>query len=161
MMIDNKTGLEHTAHRCSKHPKQKRIAPRPSVVVFLRPLFSMAECEANKTPARGIRPPTSAGFEHLAAHRLGGTSLKRSRKMNKPKTAHSGHLHVVDQLPVNEATDRLSQASSALDGFVFLLSGYDNMAALKAGQLACLLEPIRMEVAAALDELRSVGGVTQ
>lgn len=61
-----------------------------------------------------------------------------------------------NQTPINEATDRLSQASSALDGFVFLLCGYDNMAALKAGQLACLLEPIRMEVAAALDELRTI-----
>lgn len=72
--------------------------------------------------------------------------------------APSVHLHVVDQTPINEATDRLSQASNALDGFVFLLCGYDNKAAIKSGQLACLLEPIRMEVAAALDELRSVEG---
>lgn len=81
--------------------------------------------------------------------------------MNKTKSIQSEHPHIVEQTPINEAADRLSQASNALDGFVFLLCGYDDMAALKAVQLACLLEPIRMEVAAALDELRSVEGVTQ
>lgn len=70
---------------------------------------------------------------------------------------HPPRLHVVEQTPVNEATDRLSQASSALDGFSNLLFCYDNSCVLKAAELACLLEPIRMEVAAALDELRSVG----
>ena len=68
----------------------------------------------------------------------------------------STRLRAVGQLPVNEATDRLSQASNALDGFVILLCGYDDMAPLKAEQLACLLEPVRGEVAAALDELRSM-----
>lgn len=161
MTIDNKTAGDYSAHRCYKHPKQKRIAPRPSVVVFLRPLFSMAECEANKIAAcreyaRRLLPVCNT-WPPIAPV----DSLQRSRNMTKPKSAQSGHLAVVEQTPINEATDRLSLASSALDGFVFLLSGYDNMAALKAGQLACLLEPIRMEVAAALDELRSVGGVAQ
>lgn len=64
-------------------------------------------------------------------------------------------LRVVDQLPINEATDRLGNASAALDSFVFLLAGYDNMAVFDLNKLSNLLEPIRMEVAAALDELRS------
>ena len=81
--------------------------------------------------------------------------------MTKPKTAQSGHLHVVDQLPVNEATDRLSNASAALDSLTFLLAGYDNMAVFDLNKLSNLLEPIRMEVAAALDELRSCGEVVQ
>lgn len=57
---------------------------------------------------------------------------------------------------VNGAADRLSTASKAINGFYNLLCGYDDMAALKAEQLACLLEPIRMEVDAALDELHCV-----
>jgi hypothetical protein len=61
-----------------------------------------------------------------------------------------------NQTPLNEAHDRLSLASKALDGFYGLLCGYDNGAALQAEQLACLIEPIRMEVAAALDELEQI-----
>lgn len=57
---------------------------------------------------------------------------------------------------VSGAADRLSLASKAINGFYTLLCGYDDMAALKAEQLACLLEPIRMEVDAALDELHCV-----
>ncbi len=68
----------------------------------------------------------------------------------------SSRLQLVEQTPVNEATARLSMASSALNGFANLLFCYDNSVELKAGELANLLEPIRMEVAAALDELRTV-----
>ena len=39
---------------------------------------------------------------------------------------------------------------------MFLLAGYDNMAVFDLHKLANLLEPIRMEVAAALDELKEV-----
>lgn len=71
-----------------------------------------------------------------------------------PKS-QSPRLHVVEQTPINEATSRLRTASSALDGFTNLLFCYDNSNELKAVELANLLEPIRMEVAAALDELRA------
>ncbi len=68
----------------------------------------------------------------------------------------SSRLQLVEQTPVNEATARLIVASSALNGFTNLLFCYDNSVELKAGEIANLLEPIRMEVSAALDELRTV-----
>lgn len=68
----------------------------------------------------------------------------------------STRLHIVEQTPVNEATARLRIASSALDGFTNLLFCYDNSVELKAADIANLLEPIRMEVSLALDELKHV-----
>ena len=77
------------------------------------------------------------------------------------KNQSAQHLHVVEQTPVHEATARLSMASSALDGFTNLLFCFDNSTQLNAAELANLLEPIRGEVAAALDELRTVKAVEQ
>ena len=72
----------------------------------------------------------------------------------------SARLHVVEQTPINEATARLRIASSALDGFTNLLFCFDNSVQLNAIELANLLEPIRGEVSAALDELRTAKEVT-
>lgn len=76
--------------------------------------------------------------------------------MAKTQSTKHGHLRVIEQNPINEATDRLNQASNALRGFMILLSGYDNSSVLKAEQIFSLLDPIVREVDAALDELRSV-----
>lgn len=69
-------------------------------------------------------------------------------------------LQLVEQTPINEATARLKMASSALDGFATLLFCFDGSVELKADELANLLEPVRGEVAAALDELRHAGSPT-
>lgn len=57
---------------------------------------------------------------------------------------------------LNEAIDRLSLARRALAGFLDLLNGYDNMGALRAERLSCLIAPHVAEVDAALDELHSI-----
>lgn len=72
-------------------------------------------------------------------------------------TNKSARLQLVEQTPINEATARLRMASSALDGFTNLLFCFDGSTELKAEELANLLEPVRGEVAAALDELMTVG----
>lgn len=66
-------------------------------------------------------------------------------------------LSATQQHSIDEATDRLSLASRALNGFADLLTGYNPKAgALNAEYLGALLEPIRGEVSAALDELQHV-----
>lgn len=67
----------------------------------------------------------------------------------------SPRIHLIEQTPINEATARLRSASSALDGFTNLLFCFDGSTELNAQELANLLEPVRMEMAAALDELKS------
>jgi len=99
----------------------------------------------------------SAVFKCLASPLNRGEIERYTLGGYMPKN-QSAHLRVVEQTPINEATARLSIASSALDGFANLLFCYDNSTVLKAAELANLLEPIRMEVAAALDELRHVEG---
>jgi len=66
-------------------------------------------------------------------------------------------LSEAQQHSIIEATDRLSLASRALNGFADLLAGYNAKAgALNPERLGALLEPIRMEVSLALDELKHV-----
>lgn len=108
-------------------------------------------------------------FRAKAASRLRAVFKYLAAPLNRGEFEHiskeaimanqSARLHVVDQLPINEATDRLSNASAALDSLTFLLAGYDNAAVFDLNKLSNLLEPIRAEVAAALDELRSVKAI--
>lgn len=77
--------------------------------------------------------------------------------MKTPKTTPPGVFHAIPSpTPLNEASDRLEQANDALNGFILLLCGYNDKSLIPATHLASLLEPIRMEVAAALDELNSI-----
>lgn len=65
-------------------------------------------------------------------------------------------LSVVAGTPVFEALERLRRADGAIDTLTDLLSGYDNSQPLDGLGMACLLDPIRMEVHAALDELEHI-----